>query len=98
MSWGSRWRRIPCNSESPLIFCLGASDHAAPSYLLNRILEEADLIAPFSFFANAASTLQECTLTYHRPMPKQDNLPMGRQKCHPFALPENKPTRTKSAA
>jgi hypothetical protein len=68
------------------------------SRLLSKILEEADLIAPFSFFANAASTLQECTLTYHRPMPKKDNLPMGRQKCHPFALPENKPTRTKSAA
>jgi hypothetical protein len=48
------------------------------------------VIAPFSFFANAASTLQECTLTYHRPMPKKDNLSMGRQKCHPFALPEKK--------
>jgi hypothetical protein len=45
--------------------------------LLSRILEEAHLIAPFSFFANAASTLQESTLTYRRPMPKKNNLPTG---------------------
>jgi hypothetical protein len=45
--------------------------------LLSRILEETDLIAPFSFFANAASTLQECTLTYHRPMPKKDIILVG---------------------
>jgi hypothetical protein len=58
--------------------------------LLSRILEEAALIAPFSFFANAASTLQESTLTYRRPMPKKGNLPTGPQKCRPFTPPENK--------
>ena len=71
-----------------------ASDHVGPSYLLSRILEEADLTAPFFIF-------RQCSLHSagkHPYLPQADaeeeHPPDGRQKYRPFTPPENKPART----
>jgi len=68
-----------------------------PFLFAHRILEEADLIAPFSFFANEASTLQESTLTYRRPMPKKNNLPTGGRNTAPPAAAATSALRTQPA-